>query len=175
MKKPVIAVLILVAFSVHAQTDSVWAPLMPLIGTWAGDSEGQPGSGKYERTYAFVLNKQFIEVKNKSVYPPSTNHPSGEVHEDRGYISYDKVRKTFVLRQFHIEGFVNQYRLESISANKRVIVFVSENLENIPAGYRAREAYTIVSDNEFKETFELAEPGKDFELYSKATLKKATR
>ena len=38
-----------------------------------------------------------------------------------------------MLRQFHIEGFVNQYKLESISADGKTIVFISEAIENIPA------------------------------------------
>jgi hypothetical protein len=49
-------------------------------------------------------------------------------------------------------------------------VFVSESIENIPQGFRAKETYQIINDNEFTETFELAEPGKAFELYSRATL-----
>lgn len=152
--------------------DSVWLPFKPLTGQWAGESDGQPGKGKYERTYELVLNKKFIEVRNKSTYPPSANNPKGEVHEDYGFISYDKSRKTFVLRQFHIEGFVNQYKIESISPDRKTIVFISESIENIPAGYRAKETYHIINDNEFTETFELAEPGKDFEVYSKAVLKR---
>ena len=42
-------------------------------------------AGKYEITYQFILNKNFIEVKNKSVYPPQ-NGRKEEVHEDIGYI-----------------------------------------------------------------------------------------
>lgn len=94
------------------------------------------------------------------------------MYEDRGFISYDKGRQTFVLRQFHIEGFVNQYVLESRSADGKTLIFVSESIENIPKGYRARETYQLINENEFTETFELAEPGKDFELYSKAVLKR---
>ncbi len=160
----------------HAQLskqDSVWLPLKNMIGTWTGTSEGQPGKGTYERSYQMVLNKKFIEVKNKSTYPPSPENPKGEVHEDRGYISYDKGRKTFVLRQFHIEGFVNQFKIESISPDGKTLVFISESIENIPVGYRAKETYQIMSENEFTETFELAEPGKEFEPYSKAILKRA--
>ena len=153
-----------------SKQDSVWLPLKFMIGTWTGTSEGQPGKGKYERSYAFALNKKFIEVKNKSTYAPSKENPKGEVHEDHGFISYDRVRKTFVLRQFHIEGFVNQYKIESISPDGKTVVFISESIENIPAGFRAKETYRIISQNEFNETFELAEPGKDFELYSKAVL-----
>lgn len=173
--KAILALLIIspvLSFGQLTKQDSVWLPFKNMIGKWSGTSEGQPGKGKYERSYEIVLNNKFIEVKNKSTYPPSTNNPKGEVHEDKGFISYDKARKTFVLRQFHIEGFVNQYKIESISPDGKTIVFISEAIENIPTGYRAKETYQIINENEFTETFELAESGKEFEVYSKATLKR---
>jgi len=160
------------SFGQNTKQDSLWAPFRWFSGNWTGDSEGQPGKGKYERSYTVIFNKKFIEIRNTSTYPPSKQNPEGEVHEDKGYISYDRTRKTFVLRQFHIEGFVNQYKLESISPDGKTIVFISEAIENIPAGYRARETYKIANDNEFTEIFELAEPGKNFEVYSKAILKR---
>lgn len=160
------------AFGQLSKQDSVWLPLKFMIGSWTGTSEGQPGKGTYERSYQIVLNKKFIEIKNKSTYPPSKDNTKGEVHEDRGFISFDKTRRTFVMRQFHVEGFVNQYKIESISLDGKTIIFISESIENIPAGFRAKETYQIMGDNEFTETFELAEPGKDFELYSKAILKR---
>jgi hypothetical protein len=86
-------------------------------------------------------------------------------------ISYDTARKLFVFRQFHTEGFVNTY-VQQATADDRKIVFVSEAIENIPAGYRARETYTIFSRDEFTERFEIAEPGKDCELYSETHLKR---
>lgn len=177
MKKLVFILLLLPAVGQAqlSKQDSVWLPLKSLIGKWTGESQGQPGKGNYERSYELVLNKKFMEVKNKSTYPPSKENPKGELHEDHGFISYDKSRKIFVLRQFHIEGFVNQYRIESISPDQKTIVFISESIENIPNGFRAKETYQIISDNEFMETFELAEPGKDFELYSKAILKRVAR
>jgi len=174
MKRLLPIVLLLAPLCINAQNnkrDSLWIAFKPMIGKWTGESEGKPGKGKYERTYEFILNGKFIEVKNKSIYQ-SSQSPKGEIHEDRGFISYDKTRKTFVLRQFHMEGFVNQYKIELISPDKKLIVFKSENIENIPGGFRAREIYQIVNENEFVETFELAEPGKDFEVYSKARLKR---
>lgn len=157
-----------------AQTkqDSLWMPFKKFIGKWEGTSEGQPGKGKYERSYEFILNNKYIEVKNKSTYPPSKENPTGEVHEDRGFISYDKARKTFMLRQFHIEGFVNQYIIESMSRDGKRIVFITENIENIPPGFKGKESYQFAGENEFIELFQMAEPGKNFEMYSKATLKK---
>lgn len=154
-----------------SKSDSLWLPLKPLIGKWTGTGQAPEGKGDYERTYQFVLNNKFIEVHSKSVYPPGKEKPKGYVHEDYGMISYDKARKTFVLRQFHAEGFVNEYVLESISVDGKTIVFVTESIENIPSGWRARETYHL-SDQAFIENFDLAEPGKEFAPYSNASFKK---
>jgi len=155
-----------------SRSDSVWLPLQPLIGKWSGTGEAPEGKGNYERSYTFVLNKKFIEVRNRSTYAATKENPKGYTHEDHGYISYDKARKKFVYRQFHGEGFVNQYVIESISADGQKIVFVTESIENIPPGWRGRETYTIGSDT-LTEDFDLAEPGKEFASYSKASFKKS--
>lgn len=157
-------------FAQNAKRDSTWLLLKPFVGAWAGDGGGEPGNGKYERSYQFIMGNQFIEIRNKSTYPSTTQNPKGEVHEDIGYLSYDNSRKTFILRQFHIEGFVNQFRLDSISPDKKTLVFITESIENIPRGWRAKETYRILSDDEIEETFELAEPGKEFAVYTKVKL-----
>lgn len=154
----------------NTKRDSLWLILKPFVGEWKGEGSGKPGIGKYERSYKFILNKRFIEIRNKSTYEPTTQHPDGELHEDIGYFSYDNGRKTFMLRQFHVEGFVIRFRIDSISPDKKTIVFISESIENIPSGYRAKETYRIISDNEIEETFEIAEPNKEFDVYSKVTL-----
>lgn len=153
----------------------MWTPFNFFIGSWTGSGKGQPGVSQVERTYEFILNGRFLQVKNKSIYLPQDQNPKGEVHEDIGLISYDKGRKVFVFRQFHIEGFVNQYVSEVLSPDGQTIPFVTESIENIPAGWRARETYRILNPDEFTETFELAAPGKDFEVYSKSHLKRVTR
>jgi hypothetical protein len=119
-----------------------------------------------------VLGDRFVEETNRSVYPPQEKNPKGEIHEHRSFFSFDNARKTVVFRQFHQEGFVNQYVLEP-TTKPGTLVFVSEALENIPRGYKARETYTLIGADEFEEVFEIAEPGKDFVLYSKARLKRA--
>jgi hypothetical protein len=150
-----------------------FAPLRFLGGTWRGDQAGQPGRGTAERTYQFILDDRFLQETNTSTYPPREKNKNGEVHHHMSMISYDTARKLFVFRQFHTEGFVNTYvQQPQASADDKTIVFVSEAIENIPPGYRARETYTILSRDEFTERFEIAEPGKDFELYSEARLKR---
>ena len=149
-----------------------WQTLNFFVGTWEGTGSGQPGNSTIHREYRFVLNGKFLQVRNKSTYDPQPKNPKGEVHEDWGMISFDKGRKQFVFRQFHVEGFVNQYVMTSATTDAKTTVFTSENIENIPSGWRARETYRIISANEFVEVFELAEPGKDFAIYSEGRFKR---
>ena len=148
-----------------------FAPIAGLIGKWTGTSEGQPGNGTVEREYAREFGTRFIRVRNRSTYPPQDKNPKGEVHQDEGWFSFDRSRKRLVFRQFHTEGFVNQY-VEDAQRPPQSVVFVSEAIENIPAGYRARETYLLHGPDELEEVFEIAEPGKDFALYSRTRLKR---
>jgi hypothetical protein len=145
-------------------------PLAFLIGRWEGTSEGRPGAGVVTREYTRVLNSRFIRAQNQSVYKPQEKNPKGEVHDDVGFFSFDKARKLMVFRQFHVEGFVTQYVHDTSQTDK--LVFISEGLENIPAGWRARETYIVHGPDEFEEIFELAASGKEFELYSRTRLKR---
>jgi hypothetical protein len=142
------------------------------VGSWEGTGNGQPGLSKIQREYRLILNGKFLHVQNRSVYDAQPKNPKGETHEDWGMISFDKSRKQFVMRQFHVEGFVNQYVHTSTSSDGKTIIFTSESIENIPAGYRARETYKILGPDEFAEVFEIAEPGKDFEVYSEGHFKR---
>jgi hypothetical protein len=148
-----------------------FAPIEFLIGRWEGTSEGQPGKATVRREYTRVLNSRFIRAQNRSEYPVQEKNPKGEVHEDEGWFSFDKARKRLVLRQFHVEGFVNQY-VEDAESSRIRLVFMTEAIENMPAGWRARETYVTHGRDEFEEIFELAEAGKPYELYSRARLKR---
>ncbi len=168
---PLAAAAALVLAQQPAVTADPFAPLRFFVGTWRGEQAGEPGRGTSERTYEFVLNNRFLQVRNTSTYPPQAKNPKGEVHHDMGMIGYDKARKKFVFRQFHVEGFVNTY-VEQESGGPNKLIFASEAIENIAPGWRARETYMILNKDEFIERFELAEPGKEFTLYSEAHLKR---
>ena len=147
------------------------APIAPLLGRWTGTSAGQPGNGTVERDYERALGGRFIRVRNRSTYPPQEKNPKGETHEDEGFFSFDRARKRLVLRQFHVEGFVNTY-VQDVEATPGTLSFTSEAIENIPAGWRARETYVFHGPDELEEIFELSEAGKPFALYSRARLKR---
>lgn len=142
----------------------LWGPLRYLLGSWCGTSSGKPGVSSTDRTYTLILDGQFIEVRGRSTFEPQQSNPSGEVHEELGLISYDKGRSRHVLREFHVEGYVNQYVLEPPSGSQK-LVFVTEAIENIPPGWQARTTLEILSPDSFRETFELAGPGKPWSCY----------
>jgi len=58
------------------------------------------------------------------------------------------------------------------SADGKTFVFVSEAIENIPAGWKARLTYRFLSPDEFEQTFDLASAEKDFECYSRGIMKR---
>jgi hypothetical protein len=174
MKLALLLVLLapLVASAQKPQSPDPFIDLRFFVGAWEGTSRGQPGEGRVERQYEFALGGKYLKVTNRSSYQPQEKNPKGELHEDLGMMSYDKARSRVVLRQFHVEGFVNQYVLEPAATGAKRFVFTTEGIENIPAGWRARETYTIVGPDEFLEVFELASPGGDFETYSEARLRR---
>lgn len=163
---------------VSAQTSTPpdnWKPLRFFVGTWEGTGKGESGESKVEREYKFALNNKFLQATHRSTYAPQTKDPKGVVHEDLGFFSYDKARKQFVFRQFHVEGFVIQFLVSSISEDGKTMILDSESNENIPKDMRSRETYKILNDNEFTETYEIAEPGKDFVVYWVKHFKRKTQ
>ncbi len=151
-----------------------WLPVHRLVGHWTGKASGQAGEGSIARRYAFVMNGRYIHETNVTTYPPQEKNQKGEVHEHWSFISFDKARKTLVLRQFHVEGFVNTFRRADAAAGpSAAVVFESESFENFSNAWKARESYEFISEDEFVETFELAPPGKPFSTYSRSHFKRS--
>jgi hypothetical protein len=161
-----------ILFAQGEKKEDVWSPFKYFVGNWKGTGKGRSGLSKLEAEFKFVLNGKYLQVRGKAVFEPQEKNKKGEVHEDLGFISFDRARKTFVFRQFHVEGFVTQNVLDNLSSNEKTFVFLSENIENIAPGWRVRATYKILNENEFLQIFELAEPGKDFEVYSENRLKR---
>lgn len=74
----------------------------------------------------------------------------------------------------HEKEFKDRHTRRNVDdgTDAEIIVFTSESIENIPAGFRARETYKILGPDEFTEVFEIAEPGKDFQIYSEDHFKR---
>jgi hypothetical protein len=153
-----------------AQADA-FAALRVFVGEWQGATTGKPGTGATKREYRFELNGHFLWQHDRSVYQTGNAAAPQLVHEDEGYFSYDASQSKILWMQFHSEGLVNEYALESVSADGKSLEFVTTQIENLP-GFRAKKDYRILSRDAIDETFWLAPPGKDFELYTVAHLQR---
>jgi hypothetical protein len=158
------------AASSQEKSPDVWKPFQFFIGKWEGSGKGKPGVSRGTQEFAFVLGGHFLQVRNEAVFEPQEKNPKGERHEDWGFFSYDQLRKAFVFRQFHVEGFVNQYVCAGPSRDGRTFVFLSEALENLPPGFKANLTFRILDGDRFEQTFDLAPPGREMECYSKGIM-----
>ncbi len=145
--------------------DPYWQRLSYFVGKWRGHETGRAGIGQGDRVYRYIMDEVYLYGRNKSTFKPQEQNPEGEVHQDWVIFSYDRNRDLVVAREFHIEGYVIYYLLDTLASSASELVFVSESSENAPPGLRARMIYRLRSDTDFEETFELAMPGQDFELY----------
>ena len=150
----------------------LWEPFRFFVGSWEGVGTGRAGDSEVKREYQFVLGGKFLEVKSESVFQPQEKNPEGEIHENWGLVSHDRIRQRFILRVFYVEGFVNRYVLDSLSTDGKEIVFQTEAIENLPDGWRGRLRTTILNEDEFVEYFDLAAPGKDFGCYIESHLRR---
>jgi hypothetical protein len=65
-----------------------------------------------------------------------------------------------------------EYRLESVSTDGKALEFVTVRIENFAPGWQAKKSYRVLSSDEIEETFSLAPPGKDFDVYTLARLRR---
>ena len=168
------AVLIMPMFAV-AQTEQesdLWQPLRFLVGSWQGKGEGMSGHSDVNQDFEFVLDGQFLRMQTRSVFEPQEKNPKGEIHEDLAFFSYDKIRETFVLRAFYVEGFVNTYLLSDISDDGTVLTFETEAVENAPPGTEAKLVFKKIKDVEIEGSFLVAFPGQEFGCFSTNRLKR---
>lgn len=164
------AFLMLLVNTVNAQNIPL-EKFSELIGKWSGTgSVSETSESVIHSEFNWVMNKKYIEVKNHSEFKLTAQNPQGEIHDDVGFISFDRSRKRFVFRQFHVEGFVNQYVLnDSLSVGNK-FVFESEIIENFVPGGRARYTLILKSGKQLETWFDLAMPGKEMTCYGQNQL-----
>lgn len=159
---------VLVAGAARAEEEAPeipWGPLNALVGSWIGHETGKAGIGKGARTYRMILDDRYVFAENLSRFEPQEKNPQGETHRDWAIFSYDRGRERLVLREFHSESFVIEYVQEGEIDSRGQLVFVSERVENAPAGTRARYTLAPTEDGGFRERFELAFPGRELETF----------
>jgi hypothetical protein len=173
--KKIFLIILFVSSIIFAQGENVttkWEPFKFLIGKWEGSGTGKFGDSKIEREYEYLMGGTYIIGKNISTYEKQEKNPEGEIHDHWDIISYDKVRAKYVFRQFHAEDITNTFSLDSLNASQGILEFESESIENFIVGWKAKEVYKIINENEFIEIFYLAAPGKEYAEYIRNTFKR---
>jgi hypothetical protein len=138
-----------------------WALLRLLEGSWDGAIEGKLGTGRGVREYSWIARGKFLMMRHVSVRLPQEKSPAGDEHEELGVFSFDRERETLVYREFMGEGVVPRSVCE---VDQQTVVCTTESVESGP-GIRARLRLEIVDRYRFNERYELAWPGRDYELY----------
>ena len=142
------------------------------LGEWTGTGNGfGNNTSTVESSFNFVMNGKYVAVKNESHFKPTEKKPKGEHHIDNGFISYDRGRKAIVFRQFHIEGFYNQYVLNQELSTDELLVFETEFIENFVPNGKTKWTLKKVSDNEIETYFDLSTGG-EFIRYGTNKLKR---
>ncbi len=145
----------------QATAPDPWAPLRLLPGTWEGAIDGRYGQGVGRRRYEFILDELYLVARHTSVRLPQEKSPRGDHHRELAVYSLDRERGIIVLREFHVEGFVIRFACESETMR---FVCTSERVEN-GTGMQARLTVELADRYRFEETFELASPGEELEVY----------
>jgi len=173
--KKILLILLFLSSIIFAQGESdiiKWESFKFLIGKWEGSGTGIFGDSKIEREYNYLMGGTYLIGKNKSEYEMQEKNPEGEIHHHWDIFSYDKIRAKFVLRQFHAEDITNTYILDSSKVASGLLEFETEAIENFSTGWKAKEVYKIVNENEFIEIFYLAAPGKEYSESVRNTFKR---
>lgn len=103
---------------------------------------------------------------------PATNNPQGENHVDKGFISFDIKRSSYVYRQFNIEWYINQYILVDSLSDDKKWVFETEMIENFMPGGKARWTVVKISENKIETIFDVSFPGKEYNCFGTNRIRK---
>lgn len=118
------------------------------MGEWNGTGSGFGNeSSTVETFFKSVMNDRYIEFKNESWFEPTSNTPE---------------RDLIFIRQFQVEGYINQYILADSLSNDTMLVFESESIENFVPGGKARWTIKKISDNQIETIFDVAFPNSDY-------------
>lgn len=171
MRLTVLLFALIIGVCAKAQNDL--ARLENLIGTWEGTGTGFGNSKSViSAEYSWLMNKQYIKVKHHSEFEPTDQNPEGEIHDDMGIISFDKSRKVVVFRQYHVEGYFNEYVLNDSISSPEKLIFETERIENFVPGGRAKFTIKLIGKDEIQTVFDVGFPGREMACFGTNNLKR---
>lgn len=148
-----------------SKLDSKWSAL---VGDWAGEGTGSPGSGAGTSSFQFDLQKQVLVRRSHSEYPSAGGRPA-TVHDDLMVI-YPGAGQESRAIYFDNEGHVIDYTA-TWSGAEETLTFLSKPTPGAP---QFRLIYKKVDANTLTVAFEMAPPGQAgaFKPYVSGRLKR---
>lgn len=156
--------LILLLASAATAADD-WGPVQFLIGNWAGEGTGQPGSGSGSFSLLPDLQGKVLVRKSFAEYPAANGRPATR-HDDLMVIYRHPESGALRAMYYDSEGHVIAYMVKAVEGG---VAFVSDSP---PDQTRYRLTYLTASKDRTRIKFEIAPPGKDFAQYLEATVRR---
>ena len=177
MKKSLFIMISMTAFSgISFSQNSNFERFAFLFGEWTGTGSGFGNTrSKIQSEFKVIMNGKYIQIKNYTESEPNKSKPKGDKHTDWGILSFDKKRKKVIYRQFHSEGYVNQYVLNDSLSTDTKLIFETETIENFVEAGKARWTIRKHGDKEIEIKFDVSVPGKESAYYNTHRLRKKQR
>jgi len=152
---------------VEVRGSDPWDDVRMLVGHWKGEVEGWFMQAEVERNWEFVLGGKFLQGHSRSVH-------GHQVDEELDMLSWDKVRRCFVLRRFSSSGYVLQFA-GKVRQNGRLELETEAWENGRPYPLRAKIAFAFVSEDELEVTFYMALKNQELVVYSVMKLARVDR
>lgn len=178
---PALALWLITSFVVStgsAEDDQSWqdksgserfAPLHWLVGEWRGYGEFAKDTGYIHKRFYYDLAGMYLIERTLDMFPPKEPTTEFEIHQD--FVVYSRGNESGALkaRGFFVESFVTSAQV-SVSADGNSVVIESIEIENGPPGMRTRFTISRQTKDQYKESFEIAMPGKDYSIVEELTM-----
>ena len=151
--------------------DDRFAPLAWLVGEWQGYGKFGTRMTYAHRKYSYDLEGMYLVERTIDMFPPPEPSTEFEVHQDFVVYYRDTTTGGLKAKAFFVEAFVTSETVSGGEGGKPIIAESTE-IENGPPGLRTRFTLTRETNDRFKETFEIARPGKEFELAEESFYKR---
>ncbi len=165
--------LLLALFCAATQAPAVkadpWAPYRFLIGTWAGEGQGQPGNTTGNATFKLDLDGRVL-VRTSSTSVPPRGSEAGYVHRDLLVAYREAPGQPMRAIYWDNEDHTIAYEVTA-SDDGSVVTFVSKAMAAAP---RFRLVYTRRDASTVDVKFEMAPPGSPdaFKVYTQGVTRK---
>jgi hypothetical protein len=142
-----------------------WGPAQFLVGKWAGEGTGQPGSGSGSFSLLPDLQGKVLIRKSFAEYPAAGGRPATR-HDDLMIVYRQPQSGALRAMYYDSEGHVIAYAVKAVEGG---VAFTSDN----PADQtRYRLTYTAAGKDRTRIKFEIAPPGQEFAQYLEATVRR---